>query len=454
MPRPHAVPARRRASDKNGFYGEKPLDFRDFALICHEKNHVILGLDGHVVVCHQHFVAAHDGTDGGRFRQLDGADLAPDDARSARIAVGDNFNSFGRALPERMHAHHVTLADQRQQRTDSDLLRADGDVDAVGFDQVDVGGAVDQRDDLVRAHPLGQHRRKDVGLVVVGQRAVDVHLVDAFLAQQILVGAVADQDDGRVYALGDAFGALGVAFDDLDVQVALQPPGKRRADVAAAGQQRPAGGPGGAAEGRHDIADFLGGRQKEHHIVDFDDGVAFGNDGLVTPDYGRHPGIDAAGQLVGQALERAPDQLAFAYCAGGDQLGPAVGEIQHLQRARVFDQALYVVGDQLLRADQEIDRRVLAREQLGMCQVVGGADAGELGRRVEQRVGDLTGDHVGFVGIGQRDQQFGVLDAGADQRFRARGMPQYRADVEFFLQLAQPLWVGVDDRNVVFLARQ
>src|SRR6056297_2143296 len=369
-----------RASDKHGFYGEKALYFGDLPLIRHEQYYVILGLDGHVVVCHQYLVAPDDCPDGGRLGQLDGADLPAHDLRPSRIAVGDDFDRFGRTLPERMHAHHVSLANQRQQRTDGDLLRADGHVDAVGLDQVDIRGAVDQRDDLVRAHALGQHRRKNIGLVVVGQRTVDVHLVDAFLAQQVFVGAVADQHDGCVDALGNSLGALGIVFDDLDVQVALQPPGQRRADVAAAGQQHAAGGPGGAAEGGHDFADFLGRREEEHHVVDLDDGVAFRNDGLVVPEYGRHPGIDAAGQLVRQALERASDQLALAHRAGGDQLGPAVGEIQYLQGSRVFDQALHVVGDELLGADQKIDRGVFASEYFGVGQVVGRADARDLGR--------------------------------------------------------------------------
>ena len=49
-----------------------------------------------------------------------------------------------------------------------------------------------------------------------------------------------------------------------------------------------------------------------------------------------------------------------------DQPHPSVGEIEHLQRARGFDQAMDVLGDELLGADDEIDGEGVPREELAV----------------------------------------------------------------------------------------
>jgi hypothetical protein len=81
---------------------------------------------------------------------------------------------------------------------------------------------------------------------------------------------------------------------------------------------------------------------------------------------------------------------------------------------------LDVVGDQLFRADQHVDRQGVVLEQpIAVGDVAAGPDPGDLGRGVEQGVGDLAGDHVGLVAVGQRDQHVGVGDPG---------LLQYRPD--------------------------
>ena len=68
-------------------------------------------------------------------------------------------------------------------------------VDQTAFYQVEQGRTIYQRHNLSGAHALGQHRRQDIGLVVVGQRAEDVHRLDVFFEQQVRVGGVTEQDD-------------------------------------------------------------------------------------------------------------------------------------------------------------------------------------------------------------------------------------------------------------------
>ncbi len=367
------------------------------------------------------------------FGQIDLVDALADDAGLAGHAVGHGLDSLGRTAAQGMHSNHMALADMGEQRTDGDLLRADRHIDPVGLDQVDIRRAVDQGNHLVRPHPLGQHGREDIGFVVVGQGAVDVGLADALFVQQILVGTVTDQHDGRVELFGDLLGAGRVALDDLEVMIALQALGQAGADIAAAGEQDPVDRFAQLAQLRHDRRDIARGRKEEDDIVDLDPRIAPGNDRLVAAKDGRDPGLDAFGQQLLERHQLTSHDRSVVIGPGGHQLGAAVGKIEDLQRAGVFDQSLEVIGDQLFGTDQHIDRRVLTSEQLWMVQIIGRADTRDLGRRTEQRIGDLTGHHVGFIGIGQGDEQLRILDAGPDEGLGMGCMTQHGTDVELFL---------------------
>ena len=121
-----------------------------------------------------------------------------------------------------MHLDDVAATDVRQQRADRYLLRRNRDIDAAGLDEIDIGRAIDQRHDLVRAEPLGEHRAQDVGFLGVGQRAENVDVVDVLLEQQLLVGGVADEHDRFVQLFGNVSRALRIALDDLDLVGLLQ----------------------------------------------------------------------------------------------------------------------------------------------------------------------------------------------------------------------------------------
>ena len=92
----------------------------------------------------------------------------------------------------------------REQRADGDGLRRDGDVDGAGLDQLGIRRPVDERDDLVGAEALREHGRQNVRLFRVGERREHVRAVDVLLDEQLLVGAIAVQDDGVLEQLGRA----------------------------------------------------------------------------------------------------------------------------------------------------------------------------------------------------------------------------------------------------------
>ena len=73
---------------------------------------------------------------------------------------------------------------------------------------------------------------------------------------------------------------------------------------------------------------------------------------------------------------------------------------------------------------------------------------------MKQRVGDLAGDHVGLVAVGNGENQVGVLGAGLLQHVGMRRMPEYGTDVQMILQSSELLGVAIDDGDVVRLAGQ
>ena len=84
--------------------------------------------------------------------------------------------------------------------------------------------------------------------------------------------------------------------------------------------------------------------------------------------------------------------------------------------------------------------------------VVARADARDLGRRAEQRPGDLARDHVDLVARGQGDDHVGAVAAGGFEHGGVRGVPGDRPDVEAVLEVRQQGGVGVDHGHVVGLA--
>lgn len=208
-----------------------------------------------------------------------------------------------------------------------------------------------------------------------------------------------------------------------------------------------------AAQLAHHGANVLLRGNEEHFVVSFDYRVAPWGDRPVAAEDGRHAGIDV-GHVRTNLAQLLADQRATVVSLYRHQLGLAFGEIDHLQRAWVFDQALDVVGHHLLGADQHVDRDMVVVEQLFAGEVGRLAYPGDLGRGVEQRIGYLAGDHVGFIAVGHRYQHVGVVSACLAQHRRQRAAALHGADVQAVAQVAQAVAIGVDHGDVVGFAGQ
>ena len=145
------------------------------------------------------------------------------------------------------------------------------------------------------------------------------------------------------------------------------------------------------------------------------------------------------------------DQQATAVDACTDQSHTPIGEVEHLQRARVQDQLLDVFTDKLLRADADVDGNGILREQLFRGHVIGAANACDFRRRLEQCVADLAGDHIGLVGVRERDDNVRVAGTGAFEHFRVSRVTNYGPDVEAILEFPEDFGARVDDGDFVRL---
>src|SRR4051812_15206818 len=355
---------------------------------------------------------------------------------------------FRGAAPQAVNGHHVAAAHVREQRADGRLGRRNRDIDLPGLQQVDVGPAVDERYHAPRAHALGEERAHDVVLVVVGHGDEEVHLADVFALEQLLVGGVAVQHQRFAQARRDQLAAALVVLDHPDRIAVLEREGKPQADVAAPGNHHPPYRAVHAPELAHDLADVVGGREAEHFVAGLDHRVAVRHDGAVAAK-DRHDARVDARDVAAQLLQRMADQGPAGERPHRNQAHLAAGEVEHLERLRELDQLDDIVGQDLLRADREVHvKSVLAQNAL-VREVVGGAYARDAARHVEHAGGDAAGDQIRLVGLGNRDQQVGIVDAGLDENRGMGAAADDRAQVEPLLQRTQALRLDIDYRDVV-----
>ena len=111
------------------------------------------------------------------------------------------------------------------------------------------------------------------------------------------------------------------------------------------------------------------------------------------------------------------DQQAVAIGEHANEPYTTVCEVEYLRGARVQDQLLDVLANELFGADANINRDSVLREQILGIHVLGSTNAGDLGRRMEKRVGNLARDHVDLVPVGQCDDDIRVIGASPVEYF-------------------------------------
>jgi hypothetical protein len=178
-----------------------------------------------------------------------------------------------------------------------------------------------------------------------------------------------------------------------------------------------------------------------------------GTTGAVLAEDGRDPGLHARTNPA-QVPQLAADEGAAVIGADAHEGDPAPGEIQHLERTRMFDQALDLAGDDLLRRDQHVHGNGIAPEQSRMLVVVPCPCTRDPSLHVEQGRGDLAGHHVDLVRVGHGDQHRRIAGASRLQDRRIRAEADQHIHPQIRLQGLQALPVAVDHRDLVSIGTQ
>ena len=186
----------------------------------------------------------------------------------------------------------------------------------------------------------------------------------------------------------------------------------------------------------------------EHFVISEDFRIAVGNDCLAAAEDRNDAKLDFR-----HVRSQLADPFAGDHALRGHfhrhHLHPARGEIEHLEGAGKADQAGDVFGHDLFRADQYVNRHGLKGKQPVAAQVFVIAHAGNFRRRVEHRVGDLAGHHVGLIAVGHRDDHVRVPRACLIEHRRMGPGAVYGLQVQPLLEVAQDRRIAIDYRNII-----
>lgn len=371
-----------------------------------------------------------------------------------------HLDDLAKILAQRVQRLDGPTADVAEHRRHGDGARADHGPDPQAGDQLLVGALVDQGDGPLAPDLLGEHRREDVGLVIIGHRDQGVLASGVGFLEQPAVQRVAQQHGGpRAQHAGNVPGTLLVALDDVQVdagEIPGDPRGQVQAHVAAAHEQHAPGHPLVMAEERHRRIQAIGGHDRMDVVTNFDPVPGVRNEHMALPRQ-RHDGqalVDFVGGDVldtladggavhvqhvhGQQLHQAARHGDDVECPGRDQApGDAPG---HLRLGR----------------NDHVDGQVLGRVQPlrvpGFVARV--AQPGKAALDVEKGVGHLAGNHVHLVRTGDGDEHVGVHRPGRAQDFRMRPVTHDAPDVVALVDEADPFGVRIDDGDTDALGRQ
>jgi hypothetical protein len=202
------------------------------------------------------------------------------------------------------------------------------------------------------------------------------------------------------------------------------------ADVTAADQDQAACGALPVAKGRHHC---IGGRRLGHHIdivAELDPVSAVRHEGPSGPD-NRNDNEAVPGHRVRQLGERRSHGRAGLGAVDAEEMDLALGQLEHVERARRAQPAGNAAGDLKLGRDNDIDRQLVISVEAApdRLQVAMMADTGDAPPHPEQGVGDLAGHHVDLVRAGDRNKHVGAARAGPLQSLGMRGVANHAAHV-------------------------
>ena len=244
-----------------------------------------------------------------------------------------------------------------------------------------------------------------------------------------------------------------MALDDLHRVALLELSRQSFADVAAPRDHDPLVRLFEAPEFTHDGPDVPPRGNEENLVVGLDYRIALRGNDVISAIDGCNARVDV-GDVCAQCLELLMDERAVSVGLDRHQLQHAVGEVDDLQRPRILDESFNLIGHDLLGIDEHVDGHVFLGEEAGAGRVCVCAHPSDLHGGAEQRIADLTGHHVHFVGICHRHEEIGVFGSGPPQDVRMRSHALNRLDIEAVAEFAQSGGIAVNHRDVGILFRE
>ena len=187
--------------------------------------------------------------------------------------------------------------------------------------------------------------------------------------------------------------------------------GQQLGGATAPEEQDLAGQAPGQAQQVHGLASALAAAQGPHLVADVQLQVAPGDDRAAVAGHGPDQEVPGDVVLLGHLEQGATDERRRLGEGGPEHHDLPAGEVLDLAGAGELEQLGDVAGRLLVRVDDQVGAD-------GVAQLVG-VDAPQLGGLDPDHgalhaplLGHQRGDHVDLVGVGDRHQQLGPVEAG------------------------------------------
>ena len=152
-------------------------------------------------------------------------------------------------------------------------------------------------------------------------------------------------------------------------------------------------------------------------IVCFNDSISLGYDGTILTKNGSHAGIDQR-HVLAQIAKFLVYQWAAVVSLDANQLDLPVGKVHDLKCTGVIDKPTDIVGHDRLWINDDVNWHIVIAKDPAVPDIGGGSNPSNLGRRVEDGIGDLAGHHVDFVAVGDSNQHVSIFGTGLPEDIR------------------------------------
>jgi hypothetical protein len=157
-----------------------------------------------------------------------------------------------------------------------------------------------------------------------------------------------------------------------------------------------------------------------------------------------------------QLAQRCVDNRTIFTASDPHHPNASIREGNTFERPRHLQTPRYGARDLDLRGNNYIDWHMVAAEQIcpyGL-QIALVANPGNFGWHIKQRMRDLTGNHIDFIGLGYGDDHVDIRRPCSFQDIRMRGKSDKSLDIEGIPDPPNQVWRLIYDRYIMTFGGQ